>query len=296
MFTPYQRFQQWLAKFSPLVWKSDCQRLEKRLGEIMQQLNTASGTRRELESQLARTELEKSTLAGHQDFIRDELRQRLQAMEVTNSQQAAQIARQELEIQRLSDLTITDALTGILNYRGLLELAIPAINRRCHEIVPGPDEHRRRPTVTALYIDLDNFKDANDHHDHAWGDQVLCRVAAHLKQHLGRRPSDIVARKGGDEFVVILTDTDQMNVQQRAEQFRRAVANDRWLQIIEGELGVTASIGISRIELRYNSDPAEILRVVMSQADTLLKCVKSSGRKNRVSVGGDITEWSGLPK
>lgn len=262
----------------------------------MQQLDAAYHVRRDLERQLSLLELSSTIIRDQADTTQSGYERRHEELEAVIAERDAQIAQQKLEIQRLSNLTITDALTGILNYRGLHELAIPAINRRCHEMVRDTEEHRRRPTVTALYIDLDNFKNANDHHDHAWGDRVLCRVAAHLKQHLGRRPSDIVARKGGDEFVAILTDTDQMNVQQRAEQFRRAVANDRWLQIIEGELGVTASIGISRVELRYNSDPAEILRVVMSQADTLLKCVKSSGRKNRVSVGGDITEWGGLPK
>lgn len=291
-----EMLRNWLQKYVPLVKRSSYEVLERRLEGVVQTLNAVDAERRDLVGELARVELNSTIIRDQADTTQSGYERRHEELEAVIAERDAQIAQQELEIKRLNNLTITDALTGILNYRGLHELAIPAINRRCHDMIRDTEEHRRRPTVTALYIDLDNFKDANDHHDHAWGDQVLCRVADHLKQHLGRRPSDIVARKGGDEFVVILTDTDQTNVQQRAEQFRRAVANDRWLQIIEGELGVTASIGISRVELRYNSDPVETLRVVMSQADTLLKCVKSSGRKNRVSVGGDITEWGGLPK
>lgn len=296
MFTLFQRLQQWLAQYSPFVWKSDYQRLEERLGEIMRQLDTAYNARRELEQQLVVSQLSSTIMLDQAETTQSGYERRHEELEAMVEERDVRIARLMQHITRLEKLSIVDALTGILNYRGLFKLAIPAINRRCHEIAPGPKEHRRRPTVTALYIDLDNFKDANDQHNHAWGDQALCIVADHLKKHLGRRPSDVVARKGGDEFVVILTDTDQVNVQQRAEQFRQAVANDVRLQIIEGQYGVTASIGISRVELKYNSDATEILRDVMSQADTVLKHVKSSGRKNRVNLSGDITVWGGLPK
>lgn len=287
MFTPYQRFQQWLAQYSPLVWKSDYQRLEKRLGEIMQQLDAASGARRELEAQLARTRLEGSTQAGHQDFVRDELRQRLEAMEVTISQQTAQIARQEEENVRLKSLTVTDALTGILNRHGLMEFATRAINQRCHELKPGAVK-QKEATVTAVYFDLDRFSEANDSHGHFFGDEVLRVVAGHARKHLGHRMSDIVARIGGDEFVIIMIDCGHLKAQTQAEAFRRAVAEDVRLHFIVGELGITVSVGIGCQNLEWNTQADQFLNSLITQADQAMYAAKRTG-KNRVCVAPDVT-------
>ncbi|MFC3385376.1 diguanylate cyclase [Couchioplanes caeruleus subsp. azureus] len=98
-------------------------------------------------------------------------------------------ARQRAQLTRLSR---TDALTGCLNRRGFAER------------FTGETAHARRTgrTVSLLVLDLDGFKQLNDAHGHAAGDELLCWVAATL--HAAAQPGDIVARLGGDEFVMLV--------------------------------------------------------------------------------------------
>jgi diguanylate cyclase (GGDEF)-like protein len=102
--------------------------------------------------------------------------------------------------QQLARSSCTDALTGLLNRRGLAAASDEAFS----------DLSRRRRTVTLLIIDLDLFKSYNDTHGHQAGDGLLRWVAAQLTEAV--RPSDAVARLGGDEFAVLLPDADRHTV------------------------------------------------------------------------------------
>ncbi|HVT04538.1 MAG TPA: GGDEF domain-containing protein [Thermoanaerobaculia bacterium] len=103
----------------------------------------------------------------------------------------ADAARRSAE-EKLRELTVTDELTSLYNRRGFFQLSEAEMNRAV----------RKRWAVSAVYMDVDGFKNINDAWGHDEGDRALRRVASVLKATL--RPTDIVARFGGDEFTVLL--------------------------------------------------------------------------------------------
>lgn len=110
------------------------------------------------------------------------------------------------------ELANTDALTGILNRRGFEAAAQPMLSAIGRLGVPA----------TLIFIDLDHFKQINDLHGHAEGDRTLREMAAILVDQF--RACDVVARIGGDEFVVLLSGTDESKVQEPLSRLAAAVA------------------------------------------------------------------------
>lgn len=105
-----------------------------------------------------------------------------------------------------------DTLTGLMNRRGLLETADYLFSQL----------QRDHDRLVVMFADLDKFKLINDTHGHATGDEVLKRFARILRSSL--RSSDIAARMGGDEFVLILTDTDAEQAESVAQRIQQQVA------------------------------------------------------------------------
>jgi diguanylate cyclase (GGDEF)-like protein len=130
-------------------------------------------------------------------------------------------------LRQMHELSVTDALTGLPNRRHLAEHVPDLWARASHE----------RLLLAALAIDLDHFKAVNDAHGHAVGDELLRRVAAALKSVV--RTDDLVARTGGEEFVVLtLVETVEPAVA-LAERLRHAVGG------VDREHHPTASIGLA---------------------------------------------------
>ncbi len=178
-------------------------------------------------------------------------------------------ARRQAE-QRIEYLATHDELTGLPNrvmFGQLLKLAIESARR-----------HERKFAV--LFIDLDGFKTVNDTLGHEAGDALLKRISARLKDCL--RASDVVARQGGDEFVVLVQEvTDAGEVAAVARKILSGVIESASL---EGQdCGVTASVGISM----YPAD-AHDEKSLMESADAAMYLAKEQGKNNFQFVSSSI--------
>jgi diguanylate cyclase (GGDEF)-like protein len=160
---------------------------------------------------------------------------------------------------RIRELAIRDELTGLFNRRHMLEL----LNTEKHR-----SQRSGRPFCISL-IDLDHFKSINDVHGHGVGDQVLGSAATTISQ--GLRESDVVARWGGEEFLVVFTDTDCAT----AEQVLTRIQNDFAGALVSTavpDLKVNFSAGLAC----YHAD--ELLTQTIDRADRALYMAKAAGR------------------
>ncbi len=165
---------------------------------------------------------------------------------------------------RIAALATTDTLTGLPNRRGFDILANQALQEALRE---------QKPLAT-LMIDLDNFKVLNDTHGHLAGDEVLRGFARNLRGCL--RQADILCRWGGEEFIVLLKDTDPTVAQHLAEKIRLLAEQSRY-PVGDVVLEVNTSIGLTELA------PGDTLHSLLNRADRALYRAKQSGR-NRVCV------------
>lgn len=166
----------------------------------------------------------------------------------------------ELELQKLST---TDPLTGLLNRRSFEEKL-----KRFYQRF-----RKEEMTYSAIALDLDHFKSINDQYGHQAGDIVLKKIGHLCSQFFYR--DDLVARTGGEEFVIILKNQDLKSAMNRAELLRREIATIR-IPLTQTELSFTASLGVAEV----HSDD-KTLHDIINQADKALYQAKESGR-NRV--------------
>lgn len=172
-----------------------------------------------------------------------------------------------LEMQRkYQRYAMTDALTGLHN-RGWLDDAFDREVKR---------SERDHLLLSLIMIDVDNFKHYNDVYGHLAGDQVLAAIAKAIRSPL--RPNDLVARFGGEEFAVLLPETNVINAKFIAERLRENVSRAD-LGMIDGKQlpNVTISLGIS------TRAPNDTLDMLIADADVAMYHAKQKGR-NRVEV------------
>jgi diguanylate cyclase (GGDEF)-like protein len=174
-------------------------------------------------------------------------------------------------VQRLllatQNLTRLDPLTGLFNRRFLVEQA-PRLWRQAR---------RDGTRVAAMVLDLDHFKRLNDAYGHAAGDAVLRTVAGSLAAAV--RPSDILARTGGEELVVLGLVGDADEAAHLAERLRSAVAGSR---SPDGH-AVTASIGIALARPVDGEPPTDALWRLVDRADAAMYEAKQQGRDRVVT-------------
>jgi diguanylate cyclase (GGDEF)-like protein len=188
--------------------------------------------------------------------------------------QAAALAQTRLELlaanERLARLAAQDPLTGLANRRQFQE-----------RLRQDMAQHRRHGTPGSLVmLDLDHFKQVNDTHGHATGDLVLMEAADRVKAAL--RPSDVAARIGGEEFAVLLPDSDIGNAVTVAERLRSALTELVVFAPDGRPVSVTASIGVAAWQ---HDDRDE--RDLLERADQALYAAKHAGRDNiRIAVPG----------
>lgn len=207
---------------------------------------------------MARKKAQNELLQARADLERlvqlrtQELSQTVAALQATAQEQK----KAEAHIQRLAHF---DALTGLPN-RILL-------NDRCQQALSVAQ--RAKQTVALIFLDLDHFKNINDSLGHRVGDEVLIELAARLKAAV--REQDTVSRLGGDEFILLLPDTDASGAAHVAEGLLKAALMP--FQIDQHELTVTPSIGIAL----YPKDGAD-LDTLSKCADAAMYCAKEDGR------------------
>jgi len=173
-------------------------------------------------------------------------------------------------LAQIGHLATHDELTGLVNRRRMTEL-MAVEQLRC--------ARNERPLILAL-LDLDHFKHINDNHGHAMGDQVLRFFAATIQATL--RSTDVLARWGGEEFVLMLYDTDPACAAPLLERVRLAVQALE-TRAPERVLRVTVSIGLAI------GEPGEAVEHILERADEALYLAKAHGR-NRVVVHGAALE------
>lgn len=190
------------------------------------------------------------------------------------------ITERRLAEERALRLSRLDALTDVANRRYLDEF-LEAEWRRCA---------RAHAPISLAIIDIDQFKQLNDRHGHQAGDACLVSVAAALK-HCCRRPGDLLARYGGDEFVLVLGNSTLESARTLVERAMRAVAGLRIPNEASTAGGiVTLSVGLAATMpgARQASD------VLMRAADGLLYAAKAEGRNRmRAAIIGDETGGAG---
>ena len=161
--------------------------------------------------------------------------------------------------QRIAALATTDSLTDLPNRRGFDILAEQALQEAQRDSSP----------LCAVLLDLDNFKLINDQHGHLAGDQVLHDFAQQLRGKL--RQSDILCRWGGEEFILLLKNTDRQAAHDLAEKLRQHCAEQRYA--VEGQsLQVTVSLGLSQWHT------GESLHTLLGRTDRALYRAKQAGR------------------
>jgi diguanylate cyclase (GGDEF)-like protein/PAS domain S-box-containing protein len=173
---------------------------------------------------------------------------------------------------KLLEMASTDSLSSLWNRRSFLN----QLNIQLEQVV------RSGRPMSLLIVDVDHFKPYNDRFGHLAGDEVLRGVAKVLRDKARR--SDYVARIGGEEFGVILPETDHGGSIMLAERFRNAIEVERWPR-----REITASLGATTVAFQRTVPRPEPPTVseVLTAADQALYHSKENGR-NRVSHHGDI--------
>lgn len=174
------------------------------------------------------------------------------------------LSRIVVDAIELHSLATHDSLTNVLTNGALRRAAKKQLDH----------EKRHNRPLSIIAIDIDHFKGVNDEHGHAAGDAVLREVAAVLRS--GSRPTDIVGRIGGEEFVVVLPETGIDGAMDYAERLRARLASAS-IPTTNEPLKVTASLGVSQVNAL-----SETFEEVLERADKALYRSKKAGR-NRVT-------------
>lgn len=168
------------------------------------------------------------------------------------------------EVIRLKEnfqlLANTDAMTGIFSRRHLIECAEQELKRM----------HRRGETMAVIMFDIDRFKSVNDGYGHATGDRAIIAVAEACKKNL--REIDWFGRMGGDEFVVVLPDTDLASTLAIAERMRGVICATKILCDDGSIISVTSSFGL------IMSDSSSSFDELLARSDAALYEAKNRGR------------------
>lgn len=165
---------------------------------------------------------------------------------------------------KLEHASTTDELTGLYNRRLFIHLAENELK----------ENQRNNTTISIILLDIDNFKNINDQHGHVCGDQALIIISEILHQTV--RPKDIISRWGGEEFVILLPDTDIKQAEIVAERLRSNIEN-RSIVCQDVKFSMTVTLGI----VSKNTDEYSLDKLI-ELADNAMYTGKSRGKNQCV--------------
>lgn len=166
-------------------------------------------------------------------------------------------------INSLKEMARTDPLTGVSNARGFAQMAEAEIERFVRYGRP----------FSLAYLDVDNFKTVNDTYGHSVGDELLVQFVEILRRNLRR--TDILARIGGDEFVVLLPETRPKLAQRVMNRLKETLSKE----MQDGDQSVTVSIGL----VTFLAPPLSVDEMI-TQADNVMYVAKSRGKNSLAFV------------
>ena len=176
--------------------------------------------------------------------------------------------------ERLRLAGLTDSLTGLYNRRHLQHRLEQEVTRA----------RRYEQALSCLFVDADHFKQINDRHGHAAGDQVLVALAQRLRSRL--RTSDLPTRYGGEEFAVLLPQTDAASAERLAQEICAAIAAEPICLDSGTSISVTVSIGVAALPSSADLSITAAGEALLGAADQAVYRAKAAGR-NRVVYGNE---------
>lgn len=205
---------------------------------------------------LSSQEKANNQLKLYKETLEIRVSQRTEELENTNKLLKAEISERKNIEQKLEELATTDALTSLYNRRKFEELLTREIDRN----------RRYKTELSLIFCDIDNFKRINDEFGHDIGDTILRDFAASLK--ISVRSTDIVARWGGEEFVILVSNATPQQAQEIAEKLRKTIEDKSFPPVGR----VTASFGLTK----FKSDDNQV--TIIKRADQALYQAKENGR------------------
>jgi diguanylate cyclase (GGDEF)-like protein len=221
-------------------------------------------SQRRIRTLLARTEIKEARREVEEQRIRnDELEHALQAAEQADREKESLLQQLATQAEMLEKLAHEDGLTGIANRRWLDILFLREFERA----------RRFGHQLSVAMIDIDDFKKVNDRLSHLVGDDVLRAIARLIRDN--SRTVDVVGRYGGEEFMLVMVETNLEQARHTCEKIRRKVKSHQWEKTHPALKSVTISLGVASNQTIQN--PEELVRL----ADSNLYQAKKRG-KNQV--------------